>query len=225
MSASDDPEERIRELERSLSDRTSEVTRSSTENAFDQNARGPSYPHPQWPPTLSPPASGGVGRTWLLLGLVAVVPVAIVAGAVVYFSNVFARVDSPFDGSTLEPTIHGGGGPFGESPGRSAIEIPRVPFDEPAVSSVPPGGDISVSGVGGNRTFECNDGVVNISGVDNDVVLTGHCASVTVSGIDNVVSVEAVDAINTSGFDNRVTYGAGVPDIQNAGDSNVVERG
>ena len=82
-----------------------------------------------------------------------------------------------------------------------------------------------VSGVGAHRTVECHDTVVIVSGVENQLEITGHCAAVTVSGIENVITVDSVDTIGVSGFDNRVTYRSGDPDVSTSGQSNVVERG
>jgi DUF3060 family protein len=87
-----------------------------------------------------------------------------------------------------------------------------------------PGGQISVAGVGDNKTIECNDSLVSVSGVSNTVTITGHCVSVTVSGMDNIVNMDTADTINASGFDNKVTYKTGTPEI-NSGGSNIVGRG
>jgi hypothetical protein len=46
-----------------------------------------------------------------------------------------------------------------------------------------------------------------------------------VSGVQNSVTVDAVDTIETSGFNNHVTYHTGSPSINKAGESNVVQRG
>jgi hypothetical protein len=46
-----------------------------------------------------------------------------------------------------------------------------------------------------------------------------------VSGVQNSVTVEAVDSIAASGFDNKVTYRSGAPKISNSGGSNVVQQG
>jgi hypothetical protein len=57
------------------------------------------------------------------------------------------------------------------------------------------------------------------------VVITGHCTSLTVSGVQNTITVDAVDAVDASGFNNKVTYHAGTPKISNFGGSNVVQQG
>ncbi len=56
-------------------------------------------------------------------------------------------------------------------------------------------------------------------------MITGQCLSVTVSGVENTVTVDAAAKINASGFNNRVTYLSGTPEINNSGGDNVVEQG
>ena len=65
---------------------------------------------------------------------------------------------------------------------------------------------------------------MKISGIRNTVNITGHCVKVSVSGIENIITVDIADTIGASGFDNRVTYHSGSPQIDATG-SNVVEHG
>ena len=74
-------------------------------------------------------------------------------------------------------------------------------------------------------TLVCDDGTVNISGVNNTIEVQGACTMVTVSGVENTVTVESADTISASGFDNRVTYRTGTPEISKSGRGNVVEPG
>jgi hypothetical protein len=241
MSSQDDPEARIRELERSLSDRTSELTQSSSETGAGQsggryvNAPPPPYTAPR-PPYTAPPSSygvpfppvpvassGGTVRGWLVFAVLGAMMVAIIAGVVIFVSNVFSSVNSVIDTFDGSPTTSGGGGPFGAPSG--GANRPPAPTAASTVEVAPPGGDISVAGVGGDKTIACNDTVVNISGVSNTIVLTGQCRSVTVSGVQNTVTIDAAATISASGFENRVTFLTGTPEIQNSGASNVVERG
>ncbi len=71
----------------------------------------------------------------------------------------------------------------------------------------------------------CNESIVIVSGISNTVEITGHCASLTVSGVENSVTVDAVDTIEASGFNNQVTYHTGSPRINRIGDSNIVRQG
>jgi hypothetical protein len=257
MSSQDDPEARIRELERSLGERASELTQSSNEIGTGQYGPGAGYvnapppppygvpqspytvpqsPYPGPPPPYPPPpssygvpfppvqvgSSGGASRSWLVFAVMGAVVVAIVAGVAIFVSNVFSSVNSVIDTFSANPTASGGGGPFGvPSSGNHA----PAPTGGGAAPIPPPGGNINVAGVGDNRTIACNDSLVNVSGVSNTIVLTGQCRSLTVSGVKNTITVETADVISASGFDNHVTFLSGTPEIQNSGDSNVVEQG
>jgi cytoskeletal protein RodZ len=99
---------------------------------------------------------------------------------------------------------------------------PTAPSTSPAP---PPGGSLTISGIGENKTIACNDNVVTVSGISNTVVITGHCTSLTVSGMQNTITVDAADSIEASGFNNKVTYHTGAPKISNFGGSNVVQQG
>jgi hypothetical protein len=114
----------------------------------------------------------------------------------------------------------------GNTPTSPAPSTSRTRASAPSTSPTPPpGGQLNISGINENRTIACNDSIVSVSGVSNTVVITGHCASLTVSGVQNSITVDAVDTIDASGFNNKVTYHAGTPKISNAGDSNVVQQG
>jgi hypothetical protein len=102
--------------------------------------------------------------------------------------------------------------------------MPSTPGMPVQPTAAPPGAQLSVSGMGDNKTLECNDNRVTISGVANTVTITGHCTTVTVSGMQNKVTLDTADQISASGVNNVVTYHSGSPDINNAG-SNVVEQG
>ena len=43
--------------------------------------------------------------------------------------------------------------------------------------------------------------------------------------MQNAITVDAVDSIDASGFNNKVTYHSGTPNISNSGESNVVAQG
>jgi hypothetical protein len=105
--------------------------------------------------------------------------------------------------------------------------LPRQTPSSPSAgpSTPPPGGNLSVAGINENQTIACNDSIVDVSGVSNTVVINGHCTSLTVSGVQNSITVEAVDTIDASGFNNKVTYHTGSPKISKSGAGNVVEQG
>jgi hypothetical protein len=242
MKPEDDPEARIRELERPLTDqaRSSELGAGQSTsggayipppapayNAPDYTAPTYGAPPPygtQYPAPYPAPrrkVSGGI--PWLVFGLIAVVFVAIAAGFIV-FTTRMAGFTTPDDSG-----VSGGSGSI-DIPSIPSIEIPRIPAPpgapgaEPEVISPPPGGEVSVSGIENNKTVVCNDGSVNISGIRNTVNITGHCVKVTVSGMNNIITVDNADAIGASGFDNRITFHSGEPQIDST-DSNIVEQG
>ncbi len=265
MSSEEDPEARIRDLERSLSDQSAELTQSSYElgssgpygpgggNApppppytvplpLAQQVPPQPYGVPQGPygvpqgpygvpqapygvgfPHVTVGSTRGSGRGWIVFAVMGAVTLAIIVGTVVFFANVFSSVNSIIDTFDGKPTASGGGGPFGvPSPGGNR---PPAPTLAPTETAAAPGTDISVAGVGSNRSITCDDNVVNVSGVNNTLVLKGQCRSVTVSGVENTVTVDSTATISASGFNNRITFLSGTPEIQNSGDSNVVERG
>jgi Protein of unknown function (DUF3060) len=113
----------------------------------------------------------------------------------------------------------GGGGPLDPT----SQAQPKPPKRE--VLQALPGVPLSVAGVDAVKTVVCNEGMVNVSGVSSEITITGHCVSVNVSGVENRVTLENADTITASGFNNRVTYRAGDPQINNSGGDNVVERG
>jgi hypothetical protein len=220
MARDDDPEARIRELERTLSEqaKTSELT-------------APGY---RWSP--SRPAKTSTARP-ILLGLIVVAGLAApVAAAVMFFTGDFSTGRTPASG-TPSP---------GHPPNASIPVPPPTQTDSESSQSVvvngttvlagpglvelpghseDPGSPIRIAGVRGTRTVACNDRPVSISGVSNSVVITGHCASVNVSGIDNTVTVDSAEQIVTSGMRNRVTYHSGTPNIPDPGESNIVVPG
>jgi hypothetical protein len=248
MNPEDDPEARIRDLERPLAD----VARASELGTPDYRSgeylpppvqaydAPPTQPYGAYgaPPPMPPPAYGAPypdmfsgppqkaksssGVLWFLFAGIAVVVVMMVGGVVIW-TNMF-KLDSatrppieiPIPAIEL-PSDVPGVGPLPE------VAIPSV--EVPGVPPIPvPGAALSVSGVGKNETLTCNDNVVMVSGVNNTVTITGHCVNLSVSGVDNVVTVDAVDSITASGFDNKVIYLSGSPEI-GAGGSNIVEQG
>lgn len=242
MSRDDDPEARIRELERAMNDRprASELTEPGQQWHPPTPVASSSYPaqyrQPQttWPPQPLPPGVPSTAARRMILGVVVLaVIVGPVVAAIIFVTNLTGKKHTTF----LPP-----------SPGRQpsisvAVPTPPQPGDEssvvvngttvqsgPGLVELPPQSDdpnrpIQVAGVRGHRTVACNDRPISISGVSNSVTITGHCATVEVSGIENTVTVDSADKIVTSGMDNHVTYHSGTPEIPDPGRSNTVSRG
>ncbi|MCV7101847.1 DUF3060 domain-containing protein [Mycobacterium palustre] len=224
MDAQDDPEERIRELERPLAD---------TARASELGAPPPPPPPPG--PTPSPWTYGGPlsapapkppsgNRIWWILGTFVVVGMIALAGGIAAFAaHQLSGVRSTI-GAT--PTISATFGPPSSTSSSRAPSTTRSKTPKPSASPAPPpGGNVSVSGVNENRTIACNDNVVSVSGVSNTVVITGHCTRLTVSGVQNSITVDSADTIDASGFNNEITYHSGSPKISNPGGSNQVQQG
>lgn len=245
MDREDDPEARIRALEQPLSDdaRTSEIG-----SAHDHSAYGyipaPSGPHPppppgayHQPPTLPYPETGDMvfhtpstpprshGATGVIPVVVGVLALLIAGGVTLFLMLRPSPTTVAGGGATLSE------GPVDVSTGRGDTRMPSptnifVPPIVPRTDPAPPAGtNVSISGIGEDKAFACDDHLVSISGVENTVVITGRCASVSVSGIDNVVTVDAAAQIGVSGFDNRIVYREGEPEVTRSGTGNTVERG
>ena len=238
MERQDDPEERIRELERPLADtaRASEAggTQPPGGYAYPPGPAGPPIPPaPPAPPSPwtyggpfgGPPPKRSGNRAWWIVGTFIVIGFLALAGGIAAFaahqlSGVRSIIVSP-------PTISGGissppSPPSSPAPPTGKTQTPRPSTTSPAP---PPGGKLSVSGINENRTIACNDNIVSVSGISNTVLITGHCTKVTVSGVQNSITVDAVDSVDASGFNNKVIYHSGTPTIDNSGDSNVVQQG
>ena len=227
MDPDDDPEARIRELERPMSD----VARAS-ELGVTAPAESLYAPPPPMPPAYfgeSPgpypgpmrSTSSGSGGFGFIIAAVAVVIVAVAAGVIV-FAKFSGTKSTTTTHSTPRPTVsRNASAP--STPSRSESATPS-PGDEPT-EVAPPGGQLSVYGSGKNENLACNDSVVSVSGTSNTVAITGHCASLTVSGFENVVTVDDVGTIQASGFDNKVTYHSGSPTVNTSGSGNVVQQG
>ena len=245
MESQDDPEARIRDLERPLADRAyaSELgVHPPGTDPLPPPTRPYAGPYPPPPPMTGPlppmpppggyraPYPGPVHHTgsgfrgvWLIVAGVFVVGAVALASSIASFTNVFSEVksviDSDADTPTAAPSI--------------AIDIPPVwtgvpDIDAPSTGSEPavtPGVVLNISGVGNNRTILCEGGDIAVSGVDNIVELSGHCTNVTVSGVRNTVTIESTDIIGVSGFDNKITYRTGDPEIGESGNGNSVQRG
>lgn len=227
MNPQDDPEERIRQLEQMRAGQgavelgtTQPTTQPTTQlpppvysSPYGTPQYGVSYPQ-------APRHRVSVGLIFTV-GAVGMLAMFGVIAAIMW--NMITQAP------TRDPGVAGGGGLLDPGP---SVDIPDIdiPAIEPmlpgndSVITAPPGGSLSVAGVDGAKTVECDDSEISVSGVNNTVTITGHCALVTVSGVDNEVILDSADTIRASGFDNRVTYHFGEPSID-ATDRNVISQG
>lgn len=250
MNPQDDPEARIRDLERPLSEQA-HASELGTEpyhggtGSFPPPlpppppppwSQGQGYP-PPYPPTypmpqpMSQPMSSSGGRGGFVVLAFVVIGLLLAGGGYA----IYLTFTSSTPGTPNNPGFSGGGGPVA-SPTKRPGSTKQLPTTAPTQAGptaaspagpevVPAGQPVSISGIGANRTIACADNPVSISGVSNTVVITGHCVSVTVSGFENVVTVDSSDEIGVSGFDNRVTFHSGAPAITNSGGNNTVGQG
>jgi hypothetical protein len=260
MNSQEDPEARIRDLERSLSDvaSASELGASSSELGTSTSELGtgqyggsygtppppppapPGYSPTPYPPpagystapyaapyttpypTTPPRSTGGFSWWWLVVATFVVGGVAIGAGFAMFGTHLFSSGTSIANSPRDRPSISGGGGILTNMPTPPNVSIPQEPGIQ---ASTAPGGVVTIGGISANKTIACNEGTVNISGMENTIVITGHCLSVNVSGIENIVTVDSADSIVASGFNNKITFKTGSPEINNSGGDNVVEQG
>jgi hypothetical protein len=209
VSSQDDPEARIRDLERSLADSYYEPGTSSP---------GDQYPPPTAPWRYDAPAPPRRGRG----GLVAAIGITALLAVVGTGVAIYLMTSGGSSTTSGRATFSGGGGGF---PATTAPSRPRTaPTPAPAPAPAP-GSTVMFSGIGETETVHCDNNSVSVSGIDNVVTITGHCLEVTVSGVRNTVNVESVDAIGISGLENRVTYRVGAPQVNQSGFDNVVEQG
>ncbi|QEN12837.1 DUF3060 domain-containing protein [Mycolicibacterium sp. ELW1] len=217
MNPDDDPEKRIRDLERPLTEQahTSELG-TSVPPPGNWSPPPPGY---YGPPPSVPASAPGLRLGWIVFVLL-VLGLTVGGGAILITSHLNASRTSPG-----LPTISGGGGTFTTAT-RPSRSTPAPPSNSAATVAPPASGaNLSVSGVNENKRLACDDSVVTISGMDNTVVITGHCKRVQVSGMNNIVTVDVADAIEASGMDNKITYHGGSPTVDKSGFSNTVEPG
>lgn len=212
MEPDGDPEARIRELERSLSERA----RTSELGVPSQNPYSPPV-YGTTPPMSRAPVRAFRRRFIVFFALIT----AGVAGLLFYAAK-----------PTLPQHVPTISRPKTTQPARSTVV--RLPTRTPATPSttvapgptfVPAGSTFSVSGTHKQVTVTCDGCMVSVSGVSNTVEILGNCDTLTVSGVENAVTVETAAKIGVSGFDNKVTFHSGEPDVSKSGNNNTVEQG
>jgi Protein of unknown function (DUF3060) len=250
----DDPEKRIRELERQLAD----ATRTAQSPPYTGDA--PPYmgdaiylgdsPHE---PGLSPPRR----RTtypWLLVFVVLGILVPVVVSLVGLFVRSTpsrstlgngARTTAPSSGPTVVPeggelrvggnlatktivcndgnlTFYGYGSKYSVTGHCASLKVGG--YNNNVI--VDSADTLESSGYGNTVTVHaCNNGNLRLSAYGIAFDVTGHCASLTISSYDNKVTVDSVDGINVSGYNNTVTYHSGAPKIADSGYSNTIQQG
>jgi hypothetical protein len=231
MKSEDDPEARIRELEQSLADsaRASETGVTPPPGKWTAPS-GPAFPPPPAPSPLPyggpfPSTSSGISsrnRIWWILAAAFVIGMIALPAGILFFT---ARQVSHSGLTTLLPNPSSAAPPSGgvTQPPNAGPLVP--PSSGVTAAPTPAGANLSIAGINENRTIACDGSTISVSGVSNTVVITGHCASLSVSGVQNKVTVEVVDSIEVSGFNNQISYLKGSPTVDKSGDGNVVQHG
>lgn len=249
-----DPEARIRDLERSLNDQAnrSELGTSSIEAGTPQYGyvpppSGSAYPPP--PPPPPPPGSYGQGYNPPHGGYGSYPPSASFGGqftpikrkgfptgwllaivALVFLIPLAGGLYTVFSVTDSIRSI-----PSYSPPSFPSYSPPSIPSFSPpngnpgtptaAVPTAAAGGQVSLGGANSTEQVVCDGGAVSIGGFNNTYEISGHCAALNVSGSQNKVTVDSADAITASGVDNRITYHSGSPQVNQSGFDNVVEQG
>jgi hypothetical protein len=84
-------------------------------------------------------------------------------------------------------------------------------------TKVPQGGSLMVNESNKTKTIECNDGKLTLNGRNLEVTVTGHCAHLFVNGWGHRVTVDSADGIQVNGGDTVVVYHSGEPTIDKNG--------
>jgi Protein of unknown function (DUF3060) len=222
MASRDDPEDRIRELERPLADMASGAEMGTPPPPPPSPIGYGGGPFAGPPPT---PPSGA--RVWWIVGAIVAVGVVALAGIIaVGVAHKLSQTGS----ITLSPsttTSRVAGSP--KTSMRTAAPPPSMTAMPPAIPSTSPppapGSEVTINGMSENKSIACTNNAVIVNGISNTITITGHCTSLLVSGMKNAVVVDTADTIEATGLNNQVTYHSGSPKITNTGMSNTVQQG
>jgi hypothetical protein len=212
----DDPEKRIAELERQI-----------TEAKGAAPGQGnPAPAQSQWPPPGMPPPPIGLPPGWqgpqnfgslagpgfpragsgrgFRVGLVVsivvlttIVPVGVAAAIYLGFSSSSKAPTESGSGTTASSTASGSTASGSTASGSTASTSAAS-----GAVSVPQGGSLTVDD-DTTKTVACNDGKLTVQ--DIAVTVTGHCANLTIDDMSNQVTVDSADTIDVSGISTTVT--------------------
>jgi hypothetical protein len=240
----DDPEKRIRELERELAD----VTRLTLDAPYTGGAtQAPSSPY--YPASTPLRRNGSFSSFRILMLLVMLVSIgtglAAIVGSLTLSSNGPGPRSAPSNGPTAVPQ-------GGELRVGGNLETKTITCNDGTLTLYGYGSTYFVTGhcaslkVGGynnNVTVDnaetlestgysntvtdhaCNNCKLTLSSYGIAFNVTGHTANLTISSYDNKVTIDSADAINVSGYNNNVTYHSGAPKVTDSGYSNTIQQG
>jgi Protein of unknown function (DUF3060) len=243
----DDPEKRIRELERGLAD-TTHVAGGVPYTGGAAHAGGSPYD-----PGLMPPRRKGPFPWYVVVVLAIVVAVGIGYAATLGMSTLGRSrlgtgprtAPSSSSGPTAVPqggtlrvggnsetktiacndgnlTLYGTSSKYYVTGHCASLKIGG--YDNNV--TVDSADTLESSGYSNTVTeHACNNGNLTLSAYGIAFYVAGHCASLTIPSYDNKVSIDSVDSINVSGYNNTVTYHSGAPKITDSGYSNTIHQG
>ncbi|MEE6179428.1 DUF3060 domain-containing protein [Mycobacterium sp. 050134] len=239
----DDPENRIRELERELAD----VTRGARTRAERTPTATPSYdfavPAPRRVPAMR----------WYTLVVLAVMVLSIIAGLVAVIRAMIAS-----NGPTSIPSgAPSHSGPTAVPPGGDL----RLTGNNETKTVACNDGKLTIAGFNNKYVLSGHCAALMLSGYNNNVTLdgtdalestgygnaitdhacsnaavklmsygivfnaTGHCTSVAIASYGDNVTVDSVDTVTVGGYNNTVTYRSGAPAVTDSGYDNAIHHG
>ncbi|OBF44711.1 hypothetical protein A5787_12960 [Mycobacterium sp. 852002-50816_SCH5313054-b] len=203
---SDDPEQRIRELERRLAD----AKGGPRENVPAGNEAGPAPGAwaPQ-PPNVNPPNYELLRRQMSRRRrLSSMWGIFLVPGILLVAILVF----HPYRAEQ-------------HSPPATALPGAEPTADLSGALTVGPGGNLTEEPSSATFTVVCDRAELTVAGNGNSAYVAGHCAHLIVRGSRNKVVADNADAIDTDGSANQVIYHGGAPQISVGGTGNIVRKG
>jgi Protein of unknown function (DUF3060) len=201
MEADDDPEKRIRELERELADLGPAPYEAPPlkgdappyppppsypappSYTGDAGYTPPSYTPPTYGPGYTPPSPGQYNPPPAIQRLMPYYRIFVWAIFIAFIGFIVFNVVRVFTHHTAPSAGHGTGAPL----------------------TVAPGGSFQFNGNSETAAIACNQGNIAINGTHGTYTITGHCSSIRVGGYSNNVTVENADTLISNGYGNTVT--------------------
>ncbi len=205
MEFDDDPEKRIRELERGFADPAPVARTWGYDPGFAASTQKPSLRRP----------------IFIVVALAVVAPLAVAVVVVVNQSN--------WTGGTSGPITVARGGTLGVGGNNENETVVcnegslTLSANNSTINVVGHCASVKMSGFDSHLNIEdadvfevsgfdnavaetsCGDGKLTVPGYNNRLTLGGHCASVTVSSYSNQVQADSIDVIAVSNYGNRFT--------------------
>ncbi|OBI95731.1 hypothetical protein A5660_09585 [Mycobacterium alsense] len=246
----DDPEKRIRELEQQLADVSQNPQSQPTYTEGTAYPDGPAYSSGSPYGFDFPPLRRRKSYTWLLL----VVALAFLGPIIISLITHFVRptpheTSGPRTPASAGPTAVPQGGELrvGGNMGSRTIacndgNLTLYGYGTTYTvtghcAALTVGGYNNIVTVDGADALEstgygntvtdkaCNNATLKLSSYGITFNVTGHCDGLAITSYDNKVTVDSVDAITVSGYNNDVAYHSGTPKVTDSGYSNNIRQG